>query len=335
MSLSQRQLVGIASDIRDQLQTMRRDKQSQVQGKLANMLAKIQPLEAIRRKLDQCQARSWSTAHKKITKQIEVVLGDLSFQRQQVEEAIQACELPIPKLADIHNELTQADREFGSLAYHTEGDLLAVTTEAIELFDVYLGEFEIQLHLPSLAEMRYNTIYRIYALDPRPAASNSCVTHPHVSDERLCSGDAGAAINMALSNGRICDFFQLVNSVLTTYNPGSPYVSLDNWCGVTCYDCGYITGEDDVRWCHSCNHDYCDECSSYCHQCEETICAGCLESCNACEESVCPSCRDTCPECGEVLCKTCLEELACPCLENLEEINNEQDTTTTETIEAA
>ena len=30
---------------------------------------------------------------------------DLPFQRQQVEGAIQACELPIPKLADIHNDL--------------------------------------------------------------------------------------------------------------------------------------------------------------------------------------------------------------------------------------
>ncbi len=63
--------------------------------------------------------------------------------------------------------------------------------------DVHLGDFEIQLHVPSLAEMRYNSIFRIVALDPHPAASNDCVTHPHVSDERLCPGDAGAAINMA------------------------------------------------------------------------------------------------------------------------------------------
>ena len=61
------------------------------------------------------------------------------------------------------------------------------------------------------------------ALDPHPAALNDAVTHPHVSDERLCTGDAGAAIQAALAAGRVFDFFTLVRSVLVTYNPESPY----------------------------------------------------------------------------------------------------------------
>jgi hypothetical protein len=47
-------------------------------------------------------------------------------------------------------------------------------------------------------------------MDPHPSSRNNEVTHPHVSGERLCAGDAGAAIEAAIASGRICDFFVLV-----------------------------------------------------------------------------------------------------------------------------
>ncbi len=41
-------------------------------------------------------------------------------------------------------------------------------------------------------------------------------------------------IRTALEQGRLCDFFSLVRSILNTYSPDSPYVSLYDWCGVAC-----------------------------------------------------------------------------------------------------
>lgn len=162
-------------------------------------------------------------------------------------------------------------------------------------------------------------------MDPHPASCNECVTHPHVSDERLCPGDAGAAINMALSAGRICDFFLLVRSVLTSYNPGSPYVSLDNWHGKACYDCGYVVDGDEIYWCCYCENDFCSDCSSYCRRCEDTFCRSCLEECQVCNDLICRSCMTSCPECNEQLCKNCLDDMECPCLKENEENKENQD----------
>lgn len=335
MSLSQRQLVRIASDIRDQLLRLKQSKQREVQSRATGLIEQMNRLVSIRRKLSLCESRNWQAAGEKVLRHVEAALRDVPYDMQQVEQAVQACNIKVPSVTEVYQELSQADEEFDGLLYHKEGDLLAVTTEPIELNDVHLGEFEIQLHVPSLAEMRYNAIYRIFALDPHPAASNECVTHPHVSDERLCPGDAGAAINMALAAGRICDFFLLVRSVLTHYNPDSPYVSLDSWHGISCHECGYVASGDDVHWCKCCQHEYCSECSSDCRRCDESICIGCLENCTVCDEPVCPSCMTSCPECGQQLCKTCLEELQCPCIQENEENQNEESENTATTVEAS
>ena len=148
----------------------------------------------------------------------------------------------------------------------------------------------------------YPNVYSIVALDPHPAACNEAVTHPHVSDEGLCAGDGGAAIQMALANGRICDFFLLVQAVLTTYNSGSPYISLDNWYGTPCYDCGYSMDTEDAHWCEACEHDYCSECISCCEKCEGWFCRGCLTECEICGDLYCRGCMTTCPDCGRELC---------------------------------
>ena len=69
-----------------------------------------------------------------------------------------------------------------------------------------------------------------------------------------------------------------------TYNAESPYVSLDDWEGRPCYDCGYTTHEDDCFWCEGCDNDFCEECYSYCCSCDVSLCQGCprarLPSCS-------------------------------------------------------
>ncbi len=323
MNLSNKQLVRIAGDICDQLRILRMTRRGQVQQNCSVLAEHLEKLQAVRRKLGICEARRWRTSAGIIIRSIDTVLRDIPYHIQQVEQAVQTCSMKAPALRDIYRELVQAGEEFDGLRYCRNGNLLVVSTEPIELEGVFLGDFEIQLHVPSLTDMRNANIYRIVALDPHPASSNDAVTHPHVSDERLCAGDAWAAITAALAAGRICDFFMLVNSVLTYYNVGSPFVSLENWHGTACYQCGYVTS--DVYWCDCCENDVCSECCSSCNRCGEATCTGCLESCPICDLAVCPSCMTTCPECGERLCKTCQEELQCGCIEEQQEEQEQQE----------
>jgi len=271
-------------------------------------------LRAIRRRLQICRERAWNGPVSKLTAEVERLGRELSYAMSGLERAGQDIRKKPPSLRDIWAELKQARDEFGSLRYDASRENLTVVTEPVELEEVYLGPFEIRLDILSLTDPRH-TPYWVEALDPHPAACNAAVTHPHVSEERLCPGDAGAAIRQALSAGRICDVFTLIRAVLMTYNSGSPYVSLDNWFGMACYECGYVMSDDDVRWCEICGRDYCSECASYCHQCDDTTCLGCLRTCPVCEEPTCTSCMTACPDCGRDLCGLCLDENLCPCHE--------------------
>src|SRR5678815_5899637 len=101
-----------------------------------------------------------------------------------------------------------------------------------------------RLYLDRMAEHADASALDIVAIDPNPAATSEDTTHPHVRDHQLCAGDATVPIKAALREGRICDAFLAVNAVLHHYNPGSAYVSLDEWSGTPCADCGRITDEE-------------------------------------------------------------------------------------------
>ena len=327
MDIPARKQIRLAEMIQQRLRTHHSQRFAEVIRRTCTLLDNVAGLRRTTDLLAICIGRGWNAAADKTTERIRQGLRDLPYYASEVERFIEACKTPVPPVKDIVAELQQADQEFDQLRYIEESDLLAITVGPIELEDIFLGEFEIQLHLPSLSEVRRpHAIYRIVALDPHPPACNDSVTHPHVSDEHLCEGDAGAAIHAALTNGRICDFFQLVTAVLTTYNSGSPYVALSDWDGRPCYDCGYTMASDDSYWCSSCENDFCSECISCCSRCDESTCRGCLEECTVCGELVCPSCKTTCPDCGRMLCRTCLEESQCPCIEERQENEeNEND----------
>ena len=220
------------------------------------------------------------------------------------------CKTKPPTVREVYEELRQLDEEFERVQYHHDSKLLCVVTDRIELEGTYLGDFEIQLHVPSLAEMRRNhAIYRIVALDPHPASCNEHVTHPHVSDEHLCEGDASAAIEAALANGRVCDFFILVRSVLTPTTTRTPLTS--GWTsgdGTPCYDCGCSCSSDEMYFCESCERDFCSECYSCCRVCDTSMCFGCLTRCQGCDHHVCGECMTSCDVCGESFCKNCVSE---------------------------
>ncbi len=328
MSLSKQKLVQISQAIREQLQKLNVYRYGELQKTFQMLMENLDQLQTIQRKLGICTAHNWTAAGGKLINNLAGILRDFPSAVATVEWAIGPCQIKAPCLRDVLAELQQTQQELGRLRYDSEHQILAVTTEAIKLEGLYFGEFEIQLHIPSLAEMRYNSLYSIVALDPHPAGSNQCVTHPHVSDEKLCAGDAAAAIQQALANGRICDFFQLVHSVLTTYNPASPFVKLEEWDGIPCYDCGYTMSSDDSYFCQGCENTYCEECISSCRHCEDFYCFSCLADCRVCGDSVCGACVKDCPDCGEGLCHSCVEDNQCPCVEETEDENESEENAT-------
>ena len=264
--------------------------------------------------------RNWQVAAEDLVGRLTHQVNDLPYLAGEFTQMAGRTEQSAPPTTrEILAELEQLDTEFEQVKIEEKEKTLSVVTDHIELEDTYLGRFEIRLNLSRLFDLRRHHPYLIVALDPHPAASNDHVTHPHVSDEHLCEGDASAAIGAALAHGRLADFFMLVRSVLSQYNPGSPYVSLNDWSGYPCHDCGDSMSEGDSYFCSSCNNDFCDSCSSYCRRCDESNCRACLEECSVCGELVCSSCRLLCPECDALICKGCHEDAQCKCVQERQE----------------
>ena len=250
---------------------------------------------------------------------IEKLLDDC---RTEIESAKWTFSRPLPlppTVADIVRDLDHLRDEFDTWEYHAEEHALCVITTPITLEDIYLGRFEIRLFLLDLPRCRSRQIYSVTALDPNPAESAEHVTHPHVNDGALCAGDATSAIGAALESGRLLDFFQIVNSVLHTYNPESPFVALDEWGGRPCSDCDDLMNEDNRYTCEICGHCFCESCVSHCRCCDCSICLEHIRTCPQCDESVCRECLTACDHCESTCCDDCQDDGLCPtCVESME-----------------
>jgi len=270
--------------------------------------------------------RNWITSAEQVVLRVSRNLNDFSHYLQRFKELVNADETVLPNLADIYAELIQIEQEFGEIKFDSNEKTLSITTEPITLNDIPLGPFEIQLAVDQISKLYSDAPYRIIALEPNPAGSNEDVTHPHVSSERLCEGDGHVAIRSAIEHGRFCDFFTMAINILQTYNPDSPYISLDDWEGASCYDCGSIVSDDDRYYCEYCDRDYCSECSTYCQKCDTTVCLGCAYECPSCNEPVCRNCTAKCRDCEQAFCKDCLDEegLCQDCQEQRKESENEE-----------
>lgn len=314
-----KRFVQIASRVADAVASLKHGRCSELARQLESLVGHIERLDTESRKMSVALRRNWLAAADRCLTRARNALNDLSYSISRVQKLTATPRRKTPTLSLIVDELRQLEDEFGGVEFEKADNSLSVTTESITLEDVALGPFRIQLELDRLGELYYSNPYRVIALDPNPAASDSAVTHPHVSGEKLCEGEGCAAIRAAIEEGRICDFFTLVRSILNTYSADSPYVALHEWSGASCYDCGYTMNSEDCYYCEHCQHDYCSDCSGYCHSCDRSVCLGCGGPCSNCEEFVCSSCIGKCDQCEKVFCKSCLEESLCQdCREEME-----------------
>jgi hypothetical protein len=266
------------------------------------------------------RSRGWQLAARKLHEELRFHARRL---QSGVEELLRCQDRPEPpappSVSFLWEELRQLREEFEDVGVQRKHGRVVATTRPIVLEGIHLGRFAIELHLGRMGSHADSSCFDCVALEPNPAETNHDVTHPHVSGKGLCAGDASTAIAAAVEQGRICDAFALVSAVLGTYNPGSPYVRLDEWAGAACPDCGCRAGRDGMYFCDGCDRETCSDCMGCCDVCEHSYCQACLEWDRVSRRDCCQSCRELCGGCDRTvdcesfdektaLCPQCLEE---------------------------
>ncbi len=325
--MNDKELVRVAAMVQEILQQLRKSRYMRCMAQLSLFADKAQDLVRNARKLTAALSREWFAAAERSCKSTSRQLSDIPFLASNLQSLLNRRHKEVPRLSGVVDELRALQEEFGDVEFNGEENALCVVTESITLEDIYLGRFRIALYLDRLCELYQTVPYLVTATDPHPAATDDAVTHPHVSNDAICEGDGAAAIKAALEEGRLADFFVMVRSILTTYNPGSPYVPLSDWHGIACYECGYVMDSESSYYCTSCENATCDECSAVCTGCSEVVCKSCAGTCEICEESLCPQCAKTkCGECEVVCCESCLDDGLCPDCKEERNKDEEQET---------
>ena len=300
----------------------------------------VVPVQRCIRRLSVARNRGWGLA---AVRTEEELWGHL----RRIGTALQSATLPAhapqaaPHPAVLLAELRQLEQEFDGVGVRSDPDragmVIAAETGPLTLEGVYLGPFSVRLRVDLLKAGRCDAgCFAVVALDPHPASCSPETTHPHVRDKALCAGEAAAAIEAALEEGRVCDAFLLVRSVLSTYNAASPYVRLEEWEGAECGDCGGVFDAERLYGCGHCGGDFCDGCSGSCDGCDEGCCDGCLTAVG--DDRLCPGCAGTCQRCGYSAAKSALragEGLCADCVaEDEDEAEEASDETAEGTAEA-
>lgn len=250
------------------------------------------------------QHRGWDLAAGRLGSELLDRLGCLQTAARSVSEQCGRQDRFVPPLPLLLAELRQLRDEFEHVAIDSDNDgedRIRVETDPIVLEGLSLGRFSIELLVRQLGERLDPSCFRCLALEPNVSQANEFVTHPHVSDGGLCAGDATVPIALALQEGRLCDAFLTVRSVLSHYNPGSAYVRIEDWDGACCPDCQSTVAPHELYHCQACGRDVCDECMGMCDVCECSCCRSCLAYDSVSRRECCPDCREHCALCRRIV----------------------------------
>ncbi len=195
-----------------------------------------------------------------------------------------------------------------SLTFTRDGDCVAVAWETDEIALAEedgsnaqtFGRFRCKVALGS-------HIVKAVALTPNPAAESEHTTHPHVRAGAMCLGEAQLAIVRAGKKGRASILRRTVETILSTYNPGSPYIPLSRWEATPCGSCGRFSTGDETN-CVQCNRRGCRSCLYWANRYDCSVCRDCSLECSGCGERF-PSrerVRCNCPRCSRPHCSRCL-----------------------------
>ncbi|MCA9023041.1 MAG: hypothetical protein KDA74_22990, partial [Planctomycetaceae bacterium] len=198
----------------------------------------------------EAQERGWFRAAAKVERELITEVLQLTRQLVTLQQELESAtaEKPVPAIHIVYEDLLALEEEFGDYIIDLKTKTISVVTESIMLEGVYLGAFEIRLELanPNAGTPFH---YQVIAHDPQPPITNDSVTHPHVQYDNVCEGDARVPIRRSLEQGRLLDFFVLVNRLLLTYNADSPYVALSDWHSAECSECADVVTTEEQTHC--------------------------------------------------------------------------------------
>lgn len=203
-------------------------------------------------------------------------------------------------------------------------------------YEISLGEFDISVNYSNCNRPEIQA----YAVDPNPS-ENGGYEHPHIADGVICMGEAANKIYYMLKNCMFTDLFDVLEILLNTYNPNSPYRTIEEWsteykcseCGISmtsnqyraclhcrellCDDCITLTDDYKSPFCSICAKDhYCEICNRYMKEvgildcCEKITCRECIAEesikCRVCGNQIHTECAVLCSECDFLVCDDCL-----------------------------
>ncbi|MCA9443860.1 MAG: hypothetical protein KC964_23905, partial [Candidatus Omnitrophica bacterium] len=137
----------------------------------------------------------------------------------------------------------------------------------LEIEDVYIGDLEIHLNLDSFDVRVYNLTAD---LDIRGGYH-----HPHVdSSGDICwNGHDWEAETYHLA-GDFLALRDLIDNLLSTYNPNSPFISLERWeegLGECCVSCGDFYPDDELVYVEYMDGCLCPNCRAFCNECNSYV----------------------------------------------------------------
>lgn len=250
------------------------------------------------------QMRGWHAAVQSLGDDLHYTAGCLLRELQLFRDSLPQRRIAksVASAGEMAADLAALEQEFDEVALDFQERTVSVLTAPIILEHVHLGPFRIVLTWEQIGR---GCAYKLIAEEPNTAQGIDDVTHPHVRDQSLCEGEGKAAIRAALGSGRLLDFFMLVRQILETYNPASAHVTLSQWEGHTCKDCGSSQSRDDSLTCERCDDDVCSDCASSCNRCGRYACNECTAICAECDNSFCSACI-TAEAGSRLLCGQCL-----------------------------
>jgi hypothetical protein len=261
--------------------------------RLATALSRI---TRYRDRLDHLRNQNWSASLKLVTSLLLDEVDRLPVLAPAASNAIEQSSQVLASPRQILDDLAWIAAEFDALTLDVGRLTLSVETEPITLEDLDLGSFRITIDLGAFTRGDADDrVVTCQALDPNPPHNRDDVTHPHVSDDTPCLGDAAVPLRSALLGGRLFDAVTLIDRMLQTYNPSSAYRRIDDWNSVSCGDCDGSVHPDDTSSCDRCGRTLCSDCACSCDACGNTNCRGCLDEID--RELLCRDCVGTCCVC--------------------------------------
>jgi len=216
----------------------------------------------------------------------------------------------LPSLDIITSDLNSIINSFEGINF--QNDQLSVEMGPFELEGVNFGNFIATFNMNDFCILGNEVYPYITPVTPNYPEGDDEHSHPHVRGSDICLGQGHSPLDAAALEGRLQDCFEIIRSILNTYNANDPFAPIVKWTGNRCPNCGdFFEVEYESAMCNICETTYCENCVRQCCSASDFACYKCIPAkflCRYCGRSMCAECVRICEECGHRLCFNHIEK---------------------------